>query len=142
MSESPAVRGGAAHLVPRVIHRSRVAELPAGFVPIRLVLPTHGIALELDRPEMVVGRHSDCDLQLPLADVSRRHCRFFFRDGQWFIEDGPSLNGVFVNNLKVRQKELHLNDCVRIGSYTFVVGPAGEIGLDHQEPQPPLRQAS
>lgn len=137
MAESP----GAAHLLPRVVHRSRVSELPVGFVPIRLVLATHGIALELDRPEMVVGRHSDCDLQLPLADVSRRHCRFVCRDGKWFVEDGQSLNGVFVNNLKVRQKELHLNDCVRIGGYTFVVGPASGAGREPAE-LPPMRKAS
>jgi hypothetical protein len=137
MSESP----GAAHLLPRVVHRSRPDELPPGFAPIRLVLATHGLALELDRPQMMVGRHSDCDLQLPLADVSRRHCRFIFRDGQWFVEDGQSLNGVFVNNFKVRQKELHLNDCVRIGGYTFVVGPPGDGGLEQAEP-PPLRKAS
>ena len=129
MSESP----GAAHLSPRVLHRSRAGELPAGFVPIRLVLAAQGAVLELDRPEVVVGRHSDCDLQLPLADVSRRHCRFCFRDGHWFVEDVQSLNGVYVNNQKVLQKEIHLNDCVRIGGYTFVVGPAGEAGLEVRE---------
>lgn len=133
MPESP----GATHLLPRVLHRSRVSDLPADFVPIRLVLATHGTALELDRPEVIVGRHSECDLQLPLADVSRRHCRFYFQEGHWFVEDGKSLNGVFVNNLKVQQTEIHLNDCIRIGGYTFVVGPAGEMGLEA-----PLRKAS
>jgi pSer/pThr/pTyr-binding forkhead associated (FHA) protein len=114
-----------------------VSDLPADFVPIRLVLATHGTTLELDRPEVIVGRHSECDLQLPLADVSRHHCCFYFREGHWFVEDRKSLNGVFVNNLKVQQTEIHLNDCIRIGGYTFVVGPAGEMGLEA-----PLRKAS
>jgi pSer/pThr/pTyr-binding forkhead associated (FHA) protein len=104
-------------------------ELPPGFAPIRLVLPPHGLVLELNRPRMILGRHSQCDVHLPLPDVSRRHCRVLFEDGQWFIEDGDSLNGIFVNNRRVKREVLRLNDCVRIGGYTFVVRPAGEI--DH-----------
>jgi pSer/pThr/pTyr-binding forkhead associated (FHA) protein len=102
-------------------------ELPVGFAPIRLVLAPHGLVLELNRPNMVLGRHSQCDLHLPLPDVSRRHCRVLFEHGQWFVEDGESLNGIFVNNKRVKRAELKLNDCVRIGGYTFVVRPAGDV---------------
>ena len=61
--------------------------LPADFIPLRLVLKTSGAAVDLTRPDMVLGRHSQADVRLPLPDVSRRHCRFYFLEGAWHVQD-------------------------------------------------------
>jgi pSer/pThr/pTyr-binding forkhead associated (FHA) protein len=94
---------------------------PSPFVPLRLVLEPGGPSVELNRPEMLVGRHSVADLRLRLPDVSRRHCRFVFAEGRWQVFDLNSLNGVFVNGERVQQATLGNGDKVRIGSYTFMV---------------------
>jgi hypothetical protein len=91
------------------------------FVPLRLMLQPGNMAIELTRPDMVVGRHSDADIRLPLPDVSRRHCRFVFGNGNWVVMDLNSLNGVFVNDEPIGHATLKQGDRVRIGGYIFAV---------------------
>jgi pSer/pThr/pTyr-binding forkhead associated (FHA) protein len=116
--------------VPRVLPVSDFGELPAGFYPLRLVLPALGRVLELTRPEMIAGRHSEADIHLAHPEVSRRHCRFVFHDGAWEIEDLDSLNGVFVNDENVTRRILRPGDIVRIGAFTLVVQLASENDAD------------
>jgi len=80
--------------------------------------------VEFTRAEILVGRHSSADVRLPLPDVSRRHCRFVYRDGGWQVFDLASLNGLFVNSTKVDQAVLQDQDIIDIGGFRFVV----EIG--------------
>ena len=68
--------------------------------------------------DMLIGRHSQADIRLPLPDVSRRHCRFFFGEGVWQVLDLNSLNGVFLNGMG-------LFDLVN-GEF---LGPAGERSM-------------
>lgn len=96
-------------------------EVPPGFCPLRLILYPGGWSTELTQPDMIVGRHSTADIRLHLPDVSRRHCRFVFRDGAWHVFDLQSMNGLFVNDERVEEAVLHDLDLVRIGSYTFEV---------------------
>jgi pSer/pThr/pTyr-binding forkhead associated (FHA) protein len=91
------------------------------FFPLRLVLQPSGMVVELGRPDMLLGRHSDADVRLPLPDVSRRHCRFTFSGSRWQVHDLNSLNGVFVNGERVQQATLRAGDAVRIGGFTFTV---------------------
>ena len=99
---------------------------PANVLPLRLLLQPEGSLLELNRPEMLVGRHSEADVRLRSPEVSRRHCRFVFALGQWQVFDLNSLNGVWVNGLRVQHAVLQNQDVVHIGSYDFEVeiGPA------------------
>jgi pSer/pThr/pTyr-binding forkhead associated (FHA) protein len=80
-----------------------------------------GMAVLLTQPDMVIGRHSESDVRLPLPDVSRKHCRFLFADGSWQVVDLDSLNGVFVNGVRVCRMLLHHGDMVRIASFVFEV---------------------
>jgi len=90
-------------------------------IPLRLLLQPHGLVVELNRAETVVGRHHESNLRLPLADVSRKHCRFVYADDAWQVCDLNSLNGVYVNNERVQHAVLHHHDFVRIGSFLFQV---------------------
>jgi pSer/pThr/pTyr-binding forkhead associated (FHA) protein len=90
-------------------------------VPVRLMLQPGGPAIELKCSGMVLGRHTEADVRLPLPDVSRRHCRFIFADNAWHIEDLGSLNGVFVNGQRVQQATLHETDIIGIGGFVFQV---------------------
>jgi pSer/pThr/pTyr-binding forkhead associated (FHA) protein len=96
------------------------------FVPLRLVLQPSGATVALNRPDMIVGRHSEADVRLPLPDVSRRHCRFLCVEGCWQIIDLNSLNGVYLNGEAVQQAALQQGDLIRIGGFTFAVDLAGQ----------------
>jgi pSer/pThr/pTyr-binding forkhead associated (FHA) protein len=110
--------------------------LPADFVPLRLVLQPGCASVTLTRPDMLIGRHSQADIRLPLPDVSRRHCRFFFGEGVWQVLDLNSLNGVFLNGEPVRQATLHQGDLLRIGGFTFAVDLGGAETRDAEEDVP------
>lgn len=51
----------------------------------------------LDRPEMFIGRHEDCDIVLDDRTVSRRHARIMRDQKGYILSDLDSKNGTFVN---------------------------------------------
>ena len=87
----------------------------------RLVLQPTGAVIEIQRPDVVVGRHSGADVRLSLPDVSRRHCRLFHAEGRWEVVDLNSLNGVWVNQEAVDHAVLQQGDLLRLGSFTFMI---------------------
>jgi predicted component of type VI protein secretion system len=98
---------------------------------------------------MMIGRHSSADVRLCLPDISRRHCRCAFTDGQWKVIDLGSLNGTFVNDRRVEETVLVHGDSVRIGCLCFRVDlePADARADVLQSiadvlPEPELRKAS
>lgn len=75
---------------------------------VRLKLPT------------IIGRGREAGLTVPHALVSRRHTEVFERDGKLFVRDLGSLNGTFVNNLKIDgEKILGPNQLLTLGNVTF-----------------------
>jgi pSer/pThr/pTyr-binding forkhead associated (FHA) protein len=99
---------------------------PGDFFPLRLLLQPGGLCVELARPDMTFGRHSTADVRLALPDVSRRHCRFVFRDERWEVIDLGSLNGTYVNEQRLQEAVLCHGDTVRVGGLTFRVDLRGE----------------
>lgn len=68
----------------------------------------------LDRDEIVLGRATDCDIQLAENAVSRRHARIY-RDGKhWRVADLGSRNGTRVNNLPGTDKVLEDGDRIHL----------------------------
>ena len=112
------------------LHCADTENLPADFVPLRLLLQPGGLCVELTRPDMVIGRHSEADVRLGLPDVSRRHCRFLFADGAWQVMDLNSLNGTFVNEERLQEATLAHGDHVRIAGLTFLVEIAAAAPQD------------
>ena len=106
----------------RLVPTNLANEPPSvGVVPLRLTLIPGGRFVEINRPEAVLGRHSRADVRLPLPDVSRRHCRVFWRAGGWHVADLSSFNGTFVNDRPVETARLNPGDALRIGGFTFKV---------------------
>ena len=56
-----------------------------------------GDPIPMNRPKLLVGRRSSCDIKLDFQNVSSHHCEFELRDGYWHIRDLGSSNGVKVN---------------------------------------------
>ncbi len=73
------------------------------------------------RDMTVIGRREDCDLRIPLGEVSRKHCRII-RDGDTVrLEDLGSSNGTYHNNNRVQEAVLGPGDSIRVGPVTFVI---------------------
>ncbi|MCS7002849.1 MAG: FHA domain-containing protein, partial [Dehalococcoidia bacterium] len=75
-----------------------------------------------DEP-VLLGRDAACGIVLANPGVSRRHARLVVRDGALHIEDLGSLNGVYVNDLRLAAHQpfaLRDGDRLEIGPYTLV----------------------
>lgn len=78
--------------------------------------------IRLRSPETIVGRQKGCDLRIPSAEVSRRHCLLSFANGQLSVEDLDSSNGTYVNQVRVKGRTLvRAGDRLKIGPLTFTV---------------------
>jgi pSer/pThr/pTyr-binding forkhead associated (FHA) protein len=69
----------------------------------------------------VIGRREDCDLRIPLGDVSRKHCRLVKENGTLRAEDLGSSNGTFQNGERIQSAELQAGDTLTVGPISFVV---------------------
>jgi len=67
-----------------------------------LYLFFEGQVYEVDQDQFVIGRGSKySDLAIKDANISRRHCAIVRRNGQYFIKDLESTNGVEFNGQRV-----------------------------------------
>lgn len=69
----------------------------------------------------VVGRREGCDLRVPSAEVSRKHCRLIKEADSIRVEDLGSSNGTYVNDERIQEMVLSHGDTLRVGPVTFVV---------------------
>ena len=70
---------------------------------------------------IVLGRRHDCDLRIPLPNISRRHCQLSQNGDSTELRDLSSRLGTFVNDKRVdKQVSLKPGDYIRIGPLTFV----------------------
>ncbi|MGB7156560.1 MAG: FHA domain-containing protein [Tepidisphaeraceae bacterium] len=73
------------------------------------------------RDMTVIGRREDCDLRIPLGDVSRKHCRLI-KDGDAIrVEDLGSSNGTYRNGQRIQQSEFAAGDTLQVGPIVFVL---------------------
>jgi two-component system cell cycle response regulator len=96
--------------------------------------PDMGKRFPLQRNEVVLGRGSDCDIQVDRDSVSRRHARVFRNGEQWMVEDLGSTNGSYVNDVPVQRSILRDSDFLKIGAAIFkVLSGAGVEAAYHEE---------
>jgi pSer/pThr/pTyr-binding forkhead associated (FHA) protein len=96
-------------------------------------------SFSLPRTITVIGRREDCDLRIPLGDVSRKHCRFIADNDVLRIEDLGSSNGTFHNGVRIQEAVVSPGDSVQVGPVMFVVQIDG-VPAD-EEIQPPAAAA-
>lgn len=92
----------------------------------------------LTKPKVVIGRKTDADLRIPLADISRSHCEFMTQNGSVSVRDLDSSNGTYVNGEQVSEKALAAGDIIRLGPVTFTV----QIDGKPEKIEPPKPQAA
>ncbi|MEM9492507.1 MAG: GGDEF domain-containing protein [Myxococcota bacterium] len=68
----------------------------------------------------VLGRGSDCDIQVDRDSVSRRHAKLYRRGNQWLVEDQDSTNGSYINDHPIQQPtQIRDSDFLKIGAAIF-----------------------
>ena len=70
---------------------------------------------------LVIGRGENCDLQIPLEAVSRRHCEVSLSGDEVKVKDLASSNGTYVNNKRVNECALAAGDRLVIGPIVFTL---------------------
>jgi two-component system NtrC family sensor kinase len=84
--------------------------------------PDKGRRFELPDAPAILGRDSR---QIPLTDqtVSRRHAELVPTDGDWVLKDMGSVNGSYLNGVRVdNRRTLKLGDQIRVGRTLMVFG--------------------
>jgi predicted component of type VI protein secretion system len=108
---------------------------------------TRGRKIQLRHETTIVGRRRDCNLCIPSSEVSRRHCLLQFQDGYLTIEDLNSINGTFLNEQRIADKNVvYPGDRLTIGPVHFTVqyelSPSArerlQVPAEAQPDEPPL----
>ncbi len=78
-----------------------------------------GPADQVFASEFYIGRGDDCQVRIQHDYVSRRHTVVALRDGQWFVRDLGSSNGLFVDGVRVPEAPIGDSLTIRLG----IAGP-------------------
>lgn len=71
--------------------------------------------IDLSKEHLVIGRDPGCDVVIAHPVVSKRHAEIVRQNGKSLIVDLGSVNGTFVNGIRVKRHELQELDRVVIG---------------------------
>ena len=74
----------------------------------------------------VIGRGEECELQIPLLNVSRRHCELRLDQDVIRVKDLASSNGTYLNNQRISEGELTAGDRLAIGPIVFTIQVDGQ----------------
>ncbi len=109
-------------------------------MPLRLH-PPQGNPIEVEGERTLIGRDKTAAIRLTESSVSRKHATIEKRGGDWFIVDGGSANGTFVDGVQVAERRLKDGQTLRMGTVTFKVDiepppmPTQTIRPDDQDPR-------
>jgi pSer/pThr/pTyr-binding forkhead associated (FHA) protein len=76
-----------------------------------------------------IGRSPDNDLPVDNLAVSNHHARVYFEGGRLVVEDLDSLNGTFVNDLRVERATLHDGDSIWVGKHHIKVDATADAAI-------------
>lgn len=78
---------------------------------------------------VTIGRSPDNDLPVDNLAVSNHHARVYYEGGRLVVEDLDSLNGTFVNDLRVERATLHDGDAIWIGKHHIKVDATADTAI-------------
>lgn len=98
----------------------------------RLVLQFEGATLQevpLGTRPVTLGRAPDNDIPIDNLAVSNYHARVYVEAGSLVIEDLNSLNGTFLNDIRVERAMLKDGDAILIGKHHILLDQAHDAAL-------------
>jgi hypothetical protein len=91
-----------------------------------------------ERDRLSIGRLSYNDVVLPSAQISRRHAELRCINGEWWIADLQSTNGLHINGERVQQHQLANGDRVVLAPEISIRFLDGVPNAPQQAPAAPL----
>jgi pSer/pThr/pTyr-binding forkhead associated (FHA) protein len=82
--------------------------------------PNAGTRFVMTKDVTSAGRHPESDIFLDDITVSRRHAEIRKGEGGFRIVDMGSLNGTYVNKLRVEEADLSSGDEIQIGKFRLI----------------------
>src|SRR5258708_40335363 len=76
-----------------------------------------------------IGCSPDSALPVDNLVVSNYHARVYFEGGRLVVEDLDSLNGTFVNDLRVERATLHDGDSIWVGKHHIEVDATADAAI-------------
>jgi len=98
----------------------------------RLVLRFEGALLKevpLGTRPITIGRAPDNDIPIDNLAVSNYHARVYVEAGSLVVEDLNSLNGSFLNDIRVERAMLKDGDTILIGKHEILVDQTHDVAL-------------
>ena len=90
---------------------------------------------------MTIGRSAECDIAIPVEEISRRHALVKPNASGLQVEDLGSSNGTFINNKRVQAGQLNPGDELRLDQVRLIlVAPGMEI--QHMQQKAPAPEAA
>jgi pSer/pThr/pTyr-binding forkhead associated (FHA) protein len=93
---------------------------------------------------VTIGRAPDNDIPIDNLAVSNYHARVYSEAGCLVIEDLDSLNGTFVNDMRVERATLKDGDSIAVGKHRILVDQAHDTALPldafHKAPVPKVQE--
>lgn len=59
------------------------------------------LKFEISKPSFIIGRSAEADIVIPHEGMSRKHCRIENKNGQVYITDLESANGVLIDEKRI-----------------------------------------
>ncbi len=93
---------------------------------------------------VTIGRAPDNDIPIDNLAVSNYHARVYSEAGRLVIEDLDSLNGTFVNDMRVERATLKDGDSISVGKHHILVDQGHDTALPldafHKAPVPKVQE--
>lgn len=70
--------------------------------------------------ETTIGRHQESAIFLDDVTVSRNHAVILHKQDGYYVQDQGSLNGTYVNRVRVETQKLSDGDQLQIGKYKLI----------------------
>lgn len=85
-----------------------------------------------------IGRTTECELQIEDPHVSRKHAAVGFGNGQWWVQDLNSANGIWLNGQRVQTLAITQTTSFRLGAE----GPWVAMQVETPAPAQPVMPVS
>jgi len=83
----------------------------------------------LGNQPVTIGRSPDNDIPIDNLAVSNYHARVYVEAGSLVVEDLNSLNGSFLNDIRVERAMLKDGDAILIGKHHIFVDQTHDVAL-------------
>ena len=111
------------------IHSTLLSSKQIPIIKLETTNKEEHLILELDLPEIIIGRDPNCEFSISDETISAKHAKLGYRQKQWWIEDLQSTNGTFLNEEEIKTPTVVISgDELRCGQVELSIQIQPNIG--------------